>query len=328
MKKLGILLIAMVLTFALFAEDGEVLPQGVFRFTNALSYNSTDKIFDKDGKSFDTNEVSVASLSFGLEYGIVDWVSCGIQWAPAWNFYSDVKVIDKTSPFKKVKVVPTGGWFTGAKFQILGEQGLVLSENMRFAVTTGLFIPASYSVKEQTKNAMKGDHFLYPCDCPAFMIGGRTHFDYIFPKFFDINLTTEFMKKLTIDADKDLAASANNAMAAMNAPGVKAVKEVDYGYHYSLQLNPHFGMNLTDRVSFGLTTPLTYAYKSEVKWDDKKIYDSVKSFTAAFSTGISVDFLDATLPFELSLDYNMNVLGKNTSNSKLLTLTFTPYFAF
>lgn len=328
MKRLGFLLVAIVFCFALFAEDGEVLPEGVFRLTNVLSFNTYDKAFNDDSDKVDCDKIKLGSYSVGLEYGIIDWLSCGIQWGPAWNFYSDVEV--NGAPDQKVKVAPIGGWFAGLKFQFVGEQGAFMqSENMRFAVTGGAFAPAPYSLKDQSKNAAKGKDFLVPCDSVAFMVGGRAHFDYIFPKFFDINFTTEFMRKLPVDSDKDQTAFENNMKAASGYfPHLKEVKEVDYGYHCKFELTPHFGLNVTDRVSFGVSTPVSYTINSDVEWDGKKAFDGKNSFLVNLSSGVGLNFLDATLPFEVNLDFNMNVFGKNVTNDKFFSLTFTPYFAF
>ena len=320
MKKLGFLVIAMVLTVALFADDGEVLPQGVFRLTNLLYVNTYDKAFDEDFKSQDTNKATVAGYGVALEYGLIDCLSLGLQWTPAYNFYSDVKVYG--DPNKKVTIAPLAGVFAGAKFQLLGEQGIAKSNHMRFAVTAGGFIPVPYNAEDQITNSLEGKDFVEPCDSVAFMIGARTDFDYIFPKFFDINVHTEFMRKLPVDADKDFAASYNNATVGAG------IKEVDYGFYYFVQLFPKCEVNLTNRISFNITTPLEYRYTSETKWDGEKAIDDYYSCSAKLAPGIYVNFLDAPLPFELEIDYEMNVAGRNVNNDKFFSITFTPYFSF
>jgi hypothetical protein len=95
--KWGICLIALGFVLVMpniFAEEAKVMPKQVGRFYVAPTLAFAPGAFDEDGEYevYDSGEGSLRAfnLGFALEYGINDWISGAIQWAPGVTVWSDV----------------------------------------------------------------------------------------------------------------------------------------------------------------------------------------------------------------------------------------------
>ncbi|MFP4409821.1 MAG: hypothetical protein ACLFPW_14965, partial [Spirochaetaceae bacterium] len=173
MKKILVLLLLAAIVAPAFADDALVLPKGVLRTTIAPSYASIGKGFDKDGNREDLKDLSggtidslsIWTLSGALEYGITDELNIAAQWGPGWQFGGSVTAADGVpEPNKSVieNAKPTGlnDLFIGAKGQILGPNGYVPNEMMRFAAAAGFIVPLSvYDPDDAAKNQAAGDEY-------------------------------------------------------------------------------------------------------------------------------------------------------------------------
>ena len=83
-----------VLGVSLFADDAKVLPEGVIRLTTAPTYAMINGTYDEDGKyeAYESKEgaIKAFNLGFALEYGVNDFISAAVQWAPGVNSYNFV----------------------------------------------------------------------------------------------------------------------------------------------------------------------------------------------------------------------------------------------
>ena len=157
MKKLLLTVLVLLLSFVLFADDALVLPKSILRTTIAGSYISSDKEFDCDGNAQDIFETSLYNFGTAVEYGVNDWITAAVQWAPGYNFGSEIG----DTPYT---IDGSFGFFVGAKFQIVGDKAPVGSRYFRFAVAPGIVIPSSfgYDIKKSAKNAATNE-LLYTC---------------------------------------------------------------------------------------------------------------------------------------------------------------------
>jgi hypothetical protein len=147
MKKiatLGIIAILSVGSIA-FADDALVMPAHVGRVYMTNTYAFANGSYDKDGKYTDFGSGNGAykayNMGFALEYGVTDWITGAVQWAPGWNVWSDMDI--SLSPLSTSKININGVYdiFVGAKLQIVGEKAPVQNSLFRFAVAPGVKIP-------------------------------------------------------------------------------------------------------------------------------------------------------------------------------------------
>jgi len=193
MKRFLILgLVFLLLGSALFADDAKVMPGRLGRFYFAPSFSFAPGAYDSDGnyESFDDGSVKVLNMGFALEYGIIDWLTFAIQWAPGWTVWSD---IEAASGFKDSNTNGVADIFLGAKFQIIGANAPVKTEMFRLAVAPGLAIPLpGPDFEEEFKNVREGKKAtLGSMDKHVLGAGGRFYFDWNINKKFFINLYNE-----------------------------------------------------------------------------------------------------------------------------------------
>jgi hypothetical protein len=92
MKKLAaVTLILLALGSFVFADDAKVMPKMVGRVYIAPTLSVAPGAYNEDGeyKSFDDGAVKAFNLGFALEYGVIDWITAAIQWAPGVTVWSD-----------------------------------------------------------------------------------------------------------------------------------------------------------------------------------------------------------------------------------------------
>jgi hypothetical protein len=148
MKKLTALGILGILcgTLLVFAEDAKVMPARMGRFYLAPSFSFANKEWDSEGEKQDLTDgngaIKMFNLGFAVEYGIIDWITGAIQWAPGWNVWSDVdQSFGPQVGDKDVNLKGFGDIFVGAKIQIIGADAPVKNTSLRFALGPGVKIP-------------------------------------------------------------------------------------------------------------------------------------------------------------------------------------------
>jgi hypothetical protein len=224
-KKIILLMIVGILlgSQALFAEDAKAMPARMGRFYIAPSFTTADNKFDQNGNRGDArngkNAVTMFNLGFAIEYGINDWITGAVQWAPGWNTYSDVDVglgqFSQNAFADKIEanLKGFGDLFIGAKMQIVGPKALVPSEQMRFAIGPGVKAPIGKADFRKELSNLEANIFLAMqnaglgtipgADDPAvlmgkldkhsFGFGARTYYDWIFTPNFSLSLFNEFI---------------------------------------------------------------------------------------------------------------------------------------
>ena len=165
MKKIAIIFIFLLLSFGLFAQDARVMPSGVGRFNIKPSFSFTAGEYDGQGNfdRFDEFQARLFNLGFGVDFGVLDWLTVSAQWASGWALWADEDAVAND----------LSELFVGVKILLLGQQAPFASSDFRFSVAPGVFVP------------LVTDHI--------FAFGARFYFDWIFNRNFFVTLSNETM---------------------------------------------------------------------------------------------------------------------------------------
>jgi hypothetical protein len=334
---------------AVVANDAQVLPARVGRFYLAPTYAFVPGAFDEDGKyqKTDGDVTQLFNLGFALEYGIIDWITAGIQWVPGVNVWSEIGGMDKANLNGVADIL------AGARIQIVGPNAPVANETVRFAVVPGVMIPLpGPDYEEQMKNMAKNEKYtVLNADNHVFGVGGDLTFDYIINEQFFINLFGEFIAypvkgKLSKSGLQEYMTvqGADAQLAPLRAQGMEAsVKdEVSYGYDMKLELEPVFKTPLTDGILLTAGLPVTYTISAGKKYgglsldaaataamggeavvkamEDQYFKDEEAEHLLTLTPNVSFFFTGWFLPTEFRLQYAIPVAGKNATASHSLTL--------
>jgi len=183
------------------------------------AYSFASGEFD-DLRNFDRfNEASMRlfNLGFGLDYGINSWITAGAQWVPGLSPWSD----------KNANANDISEIYLGAKFQVLGENAPLRSEEFRFSIAPGVFIPLM--------------------DKHIFAVGSRFYFDWLFNRNFFVNLYNE---TLFFPGNQDFR------NAGPDFYGVSG----DLDYSLSFGIGSTFTAPICDGIVLSLSLPATYRY--------------------------------------------------------------------
>ncbi|MFP3040950.1 hypothetical protein LQZ19_03905 [Treponema primitia] len=349
------LLILLLGSISLFADDAKVMPARLGRFYLAPTYAFGPGVYDwtnpSTGKkesgyhSYDDDEGALKSafnLGFALEYGIIDWITGAIQWAPGVTIASDVDAAVGTSD---VNANGLADIFVGGKIQIIGENAPVKSSQLRFAVGPGVKIPLpGPDFKEQAKNATKGDDVTASNgDYHVLGAGARLYFDYLINKNFFIDLYSEF---LFYPIKQDLEESGfkeYKTLEGYKASFANADAEVSYGYDLTFELEPAFTTTISPAkpIIFTAGLPINYKYTPGKSYSVSGI--PVPAYATAFEKAldaiggdptqiltlkpnVSFFFLSWPLPTEFKLSYSVPVWGENLMAKHSITLQVKAYF--
>jgi hypothetical protein len=321
MKKALLVLLLAALAFPVFSDDALVLPKGVLRTTIAPNYGFGNTAWNKDGETSDISDdgISFFNLGLALEYGINDWVTAAVQWAPGWNIMSDYG-----SSASDAKLGTFFDVFVGAKFQIVGPKAPVQRTDMRFAVAPGIKVPMpAANAEDELDNLFAGDEFIIgEADKHAFGLGARLYFDYIVNPVFFINLFSEFIYYLE-KTDEQAIAPTGVAMP----PYAVYEYDIEYGFDWIIELEPQFGMPVADGLILKGGLPLTYKMTPDIKINGNKVDDSGSTM---FSVGpnVALFFTKTAVPFELKLQYKLPLFGTNTNAVHNIALQGKVYLKF
>lgn len=322
MRKLLTLLLVLAILAPAFADDAKVLPKGVFRTYFVFASDASDQAYGSDGEKQDSAEMSSLSLGVAVEYGVTDQISAAIQWTPAYIFNSKIDpspLAGGIPPF----VPPLPGdvnfdgladLFVGAKVQILGPDGFVPNEAMRFALALGALIPLDNpDWDEETTAALGGDD--YKISSPsnqAVGLGFRLYFDYILSEMFFLNLYNETIFYLPTE------------QASILAPTTEV--EYKYGYKATFEFEPHFEYPLGDGFTVSAGLPATFVMTPEVVEDG--VGDGLPTYILKLNPNVSAFIMTPILPIEVKASYAFPLLGKNTSASSTLVFQLKAYLKF
>jgi len=313
MKKALIVAALLACALAVFADDGTVLPAGVLRARVIPTYGWVPGEYDKDGnyKAFPISPspvpdgaITSPNLGFALEYGVNDWVTLGLQWAPGITFGS--KVPTPTGFPIDLTVNGLYDLFAGVMVQIVGPKAPVVSDVIRFDLTPGVKIPLGgtdlASQTGSTQVAMNPDK-------QTLGIGGRLYLDYVFSQSLFLDLYTQF-----IDYP-------NKELAKYNNYG----GDVDYGYDLRVELDPHYSTQISDGLTFSANCAFRYDAAPDMKIDGTTASDTAMSYISA-NPSVSLFLTKTFMPLEFTLDYGQPITGTNAFETYSVDLQIKAYF--
>ncbi len=320
MKKIALFIsCVMLLSMAVFADDAKVLPAGVIRTTIAPTYAFQQGGYDIDGEFTASEEgdgsVSFLNLGFALEYGVNDFITAAVQWAPGVNVWSKID----NEMMEDANVNGMFDLFVGAKIQIVGEKAPSVSESLRFAVAPGLVIPMpGPDFDEELDNAIAGDPYtIAELDNKSFGLGGRFYADYIVNSSFFINAYAEYIYYL----------ERTDYKALVPFFGVVDVDSTQAGSSLVMELEPHFEAMVSDGVTFGAGLPVRYTMIGESKFDGEAVEDT-GSTLMSIAPNVSIFLMKAAVPTEIALQYNMPLSGTNNTAVHSITLKIKNFLKF
>jgi hypothetical protein len=352
MKKILFLSLVLILAAgAVFGDDAKAMPKMVGRLWLAPTFAFASGGYDTDGnyKSYGSGEGSVKflNLGFALEYGIIDWITAAVQWAPGVNVWSEMDNATLKANGSSVNLNGVADLFVGAKVQIAGEKAPLKTDRLRFAIGPGVKIPLpGQDFDAQITNFQNGDTVTASnLDTHVLGAGARLYFDYIFNEHFFINLYNETIfypiegdvKKAGFSEYRDFF-TAKMTGVAMSLGGADADAKVKYGYDLTFELEPVFSTSLGSGITFTAGLPLNYVFTPAKSYSvsgtvaDAMIEDALNDAakpTHMFKVkpNISFFFTNWFLPTDIGLTYGIPVWGQNTLARHEITLKVKLYFA-
>jgi hypothetical protein len=319
MKKIVVLLLLIAVASLTFADDALVLPKGVLRVYVTGAYGFATSTFDQDAKKQDISGLNEGykfiNLGGAIEFGVTDWVSAAVQWAPGWNIWSE---FDNPTLLLDDNARINGPFdiFAGAKIQVIGKQGLMPNEMIRLAFAPGVKIALpDPDWSEQANNKADGDPWkAQSVDKHAWGFGARAYFDYVLNQMIYFNLYSEFIYFLKKDYDDtDLYG------------GFGTDAEFEYGYDLTLEAEPHFETMVADGLRLGIAVPATITMSPEVKIDGVGQDDA--SYLFSVGPNVSLFLMNFFIPMELKLGYTLPLLGKNADAVNTVVFQLKVYYA-
>ena len=319
MKKIGIMALVIMLLAAsfTFADDASTLPAGVGRFYVTNTYAFANGSYDVDGELNEyadgAGALKIYNLGMALEYGVTDWISAAVQWAPGVNLWTER---DQVLYGSDTNLSGMADIFAGAKILIVGDKAPVQNSMFRLAIAPGVKIPLpGTDMQEQVALFGSGDTVtVAQADKHVLALGARAYFDYIINKMFFMNLYSEFTYYPIEGNLEDTAPMATNDI------------KIAYGYKLVLEAEPHFDYMLDGvRLSAGL--PVTYEMTPNVKYDDVE-QDETATSVLKIAPSVSALLTKTPLPLEFKLGYSLPIMGVKTAAVNSITFQAKAYFKF
>ena len=330
MKKLALLLLAFCLVAPMFADDAKVMPERVIRTYLVTAYQFTTGYYDDSGDfesagwGDEENAVRALALGAAVEYGVTDWLTAAVQWAPGYTVWSATDdAADNDDNLNGMF-----GAFVGAKGQLLGPAGILEQrDDMRLAMALGIITPAlSPDWETQGENAADGDEFTNPdsylaAATPNFGLGFRGYYDYIFTEEVYLNLYTQFIYYLP--ATYDVSGFYDNVTAGMDTYDI----ELDPGYKWTIEVEPHYDMSLAENVNLNFGLPFTVVLKPEndttttaqgVATGGAKIVTvatNEASYVLTAAPSVTLGLFNLPLPLEFKIGYSVPLMGESAQAS-------------
>ncbi len=334
MKKFlgSLVLVAVCSVTSVFADDAQVLPALVGRINIANTYGMVNGAYDKDGKytayEANQNKAQFYNLGFALEFGLTDWITAAVQWAPGINLWSTVDYdMSKfsgltTGNSSTININDTSDIFAGAKFQIIGKKAPVAMDMIRFAIAPGVLIPTpGPNADTQFENLNSGKPYTNASANHALGFGGRIYFDVVPSEMFFFNLYAEYIYLSEVTIKK-----ANVGAPALGSPNTISETKYNYGYSLTLEAEPHVDLDLSPDTSLGIGLPVSYEMSPNVIKNGVEQTNSA-STTLTLKPGVSIFLKKAFVPLEFKLGYYMPVMATSSASVAVLVFQTKVYFA-
>lgn len=294
MKKAIVLVLLAAFVVPAFADDALTLPQSVFRTRVVPAYLFSSSAFEDDFETgpSSADDTSAFLLGFALEYGITDWLTAGLQWAPGLTLTSDIE----SDSDGDLTINTLFDLFAGLKVQVVGPDAPVRNEMIRLALSPGVKIPFTQGAdwEDELENAQAGKDFVAAnADKNRLGVGGRFHLDFVFSPAFYLNLYSEMIAYPMAGEASSISeyvpvVTHNGVRSGVIAAGVpEAMLEsaldddaFGYGFDLTLELEPAYVHVVSPAMRITGSLPITWSYSPEPTLDGKKL-SSVEGYTMA-----------------------------------------------
>ena len=327
MKKLVVGVLLLALAAAVFADDALVLPKGVLRTYFTGAYAFFDQEWDSTGEKVDVagfDSLSLINVGGAVEFGVIDWISAAVQWAPGWNVWSTTE--NGTPPYDRLLANGSFDIFAGAKIQVIGPKAPVASEKIRLAAAPGVKIPLPPPDWEQERaNQTSGtENFIAESlDKHVLGLGLRAYFDYVLSKMFYLNLYSEFIYYPVADKRENVSLT---DWTLVNV-ALQSNYDVEFGYDLTLEAEPHFEMMFGNGMRLGVGVPITYTMSPEIVRDGTAVADT-DSYLLSVSPNVSLFLTKFFIPTEIKVGYTLPLVGKNANATNTVVVQLKTYLRF
>lgn len=381
MKKILAILLLATFVAPVFADDANVLPAGVLRVYGVPTLSLVNGVWDEDGELTSNKgnggdnqpDDPIFALGGAAEYGITDQISLGLQWTPVYQFLTAADAADNPGleAIGGDGDVLTGGIDAvdvGAEIQVLGQQGYVLNEVMRFSVTPGIGVPMpTRDWAAEGEAAVDGDDYVGPSaeNLTRFAAGALVNFDYFVTPEFYVNVFAEPRYRFGRTVDySDFYNEVGRAVFNASAPSLATEDdpydkyETEYGSDLQLETGIDFNYALpvseTLRLDFGLpavfqlVTPREDTTTIEISSEAETINQTLESFgqdvafqsaeiktepddpsyTLYVNPSVGAFITALPVPLEFVGEYRIPVLGQNATAVQTFVLQARAYLRF
>jgi hypothetical protein len=315
MRKILIFALLAAFIAPMFADDAKVLPAGVIRPTFAYIYNTYDESYDTDGELSDVDKVAMNMLGAALEFGVTESITLAAQWVPGYTFLSETE----QTGYEKLNLNGFSDLFLGAKAQILGNQGFLKNDTMRFSLALGAVIPLNaYDAADEYENYASGDDFTFKSiSNDAFGLGFRAYYDIIITPDFYVNFYAQYVHYFETEKESTVLQTIMNGGSAIT---------YDYGSTFSLdfEIEPNYTFKFNEGNKLSIGVPFAFAYTPEYDVDGVTQDDSD---TMLFSVAPALNFFTTALyiPMDFKVQYSIPLYGENAYASNTLIVQLKLY---
>jgi hypothetical protein len=283
----------------IFGEDARLPAARTGKSETSIGFSFFPQMWDDGGDKEDISKARVLTAGERIEYSFTGFLSGVFDWFPGENILSSTD--DSKSPAANGSYDPA----LGVRVQIIGLNAPVKQERFRLTLAPQVIFPfptIDLPFWEVDMDDKRGNN--------AWGFGGGVSFDTDLSRQIFLNFHGEFF-----------------------AYPIENEADVKHGWEAAFEIEPHFETRLTGNVCLHIGLPVRYALSPEKKI--KGLGNGLDSYFLSASPMLAVYFdniIPARFyngepePLELSLQYTLPVLGKNTAALHGLTLGITTFF--
>jgi hypothetical protein len=300
MKRLVVLITFCILNSALIFGEAARLPTAkTGKSETSFGFSFFPQVWDDSGDKEDISKAHVITVGERIEYSFTGYLSGVFDWSPGENILSSTD--DSKNPAAKGAHDIT----LGIRVQIIGLNAPVKQEHFRLTVAPQVIIPfpnINLPFWKIGTGDKRGNN--------AWGFGGNVSFDTDITEQFFLNLYGEFY-----------------------AYPIENKVKVKHSWGAAFEIEPHFETRLTGGMGLRIGLPVRYALGPEKKING--LDSGLDSHLLSVSPVLAIHFdnIIPTLfnwgkrnPLELSLQYTLPILGKNTAALHTVVLGITTFF--
>jgi hypothetical protein len=294
-----------IITFSLlsgafiFGEDARLPAAKTGQSTTSIGFSFLPQMWDDGGDKRSLSKAHVITVGERIEYNFTGYLSGVFDWSPGENILSSTN--DSKNPAVNGSYDPA----LGIRVQVIGLNAPVKQERFRLTIAPQVILPfpnINLPFWKVDMDDKRGNN--------AWGFGGGVSFDSVITGQFFLNFYSEFY-----------------------AYPIENRAKVKHGWGSAFEIEPHFETRLTGKMDLRIGLPVRYAFSPEKKING--IGNGLNSYLLAVSPILALhlkniiparSFEGGPRRIELSLQYTMPLLGKNTAALHAVALGITTFF--